>query len=134
MTTNYLNARQHLPPELIDQVLAHLPPNRRDRVLLYLHSDYYAARDTQVLTAFERAVQDEQYATLTEVYEALGRTFCLSPRRIWSILRAGRGEAPVCAWRRRAGASGRPRRMRRSPTVGRGRATGQSPPRRTDPG
>lgn len=121
MTTRYVNARQYLPPELIEQVLAHLPPDGRERVLLYVHSDYYATRDAQVLAAFERAIAEDRYATLTAVYEALGERFCLSPRRIWSIVRAGRPEPPVCAWRRRARAPARPRRIRRAPTPGRRR-------------
>ncbi len=116
-----MNAREHLPQELIDRVLAHLPPDRRERVLLYLHTDYYAARDAEVVAAFEGAVQAEAYGTLTEVYEALGRRYCLSPRRIWSIVRAGRDEPPVTAWRRRRQEGRRPRRIRRSPTVGRPR-------------
>lgn len=114
MSTNYFNAKDLLPRELIAQVLAHLPPDRRERVLLYLHQDYYAERDAKVVAAYDRAVGENRYRKRGDLYAALAYEFGLSPRRICAIVRerrpaqteAERGRlAGKCAPARRAAIS-----------------------------
>lgn len=119
--TQYFNAKQVLPPDIIEQVLGHLPLEQPARVLVYFHADYYGARDARVQRVFEHAVRGSEHRTLSELYEALGEEFGLSPRRIWTIIRRGRREPPVYEWRKhhpaRPARSGLPRR---APATGRG--------------
>ena len=97
MSTNYCNANDFLPQELIQHVLGHLPPDRRERVLLYLHPDFYAARDAKLVLAFDRAVAERQYRRRGDLYAALAREFGLSPRRICAILRKRRPESAAAS-------------------------------------
>ena len=90
MSTNYCNANDFLPQELIQQVLSHLPPDRRERVLLYIHPDYYAARNAKLAVAVDRAVAERRYPRRGDLYAALAQEFGLSPRRICAILRRRR--------------------------------------------
>ena len=129
MSTNYFNARQILPETLIEQILTHLPADRRERVLLYIHSDYYAERNVRVVTAFRDAWAAGTFRRKTDLYEALGERFALSPRRICSILREAGADAPtpipVAGGKPPAE---RPRRMRRVAQTNPG-----APPERVQP-